>query len=157
MFINKKITSNQRKTNIRPIRVQNVDRTENVDGRITEKCLITFYICGKHLAEWFYVTALGDQSLILGLPWLEEHNPIVDWADKTLEFQDSEKDKIKASLQSTYQRIDRSAMPDWDLDLVVRYLSSHKGSETMDQQWKDFLFEDIGSWSEDAFDQVTIR
>ena len=27
----------------------------------------------------------------------------------------------------------------------------------MDQQWKDFLFEDIGSWSEDEFDQVTIR
>ena len=120
-----------------------------------EKCLITFYICGKHLTEWFYVTMLGDQNLILGLPWLEKHNPIVNWKEKTLEFRDSQQDK--ASLQSTYQRIDRTAMPDWDLDLVVRYLSSHKGSETMDQRWKDFLFEDIGSWSEDAFDQVTIR
>ena len=157
MFIDKKIASNWRKKNIRPIQVQNVDGTANVDGRITEKCLITFYICRKRLTEWFYVTMLGDQSLILGLPWLEKHNPIVDWADKTLEFRDSEKDKIKASLQSAYQRIDRTAMPDWDHDLVVRYLSSHKGSEMMDQRWKDSLFEDIGSWSEDAFDQVTIR
>ena len=47
---------------------------------------------------------LGDQNLILGLPWLEKHNPIVDWKDKTLEFQDSKQDKIKASLRSTYQR-----------------------------------------------------
>ena len=86
LFIDKKIASNWRKKNIRPIRVRNVDGTENVDGRITEKCLITFYICGKRLTKWFYVTALGDQSLILGLPWLEKHNPIIDWADKTLEF-----------------------------------------------------------------------
>ena len=48
-------------------------------------------------------------------------------------------------------------MPEWDLDVIVRYLSSHKGSEMMDQQWEEHLFEDIGSWSEDAFDQVTIR
>ena len=75
---------------------------------------------------------LGDQNLILGLPWLEKHNPIVNWKEKTLEFRDSQQDK--ASLQSTYQRIDRTTMPDWDLDLVVRYLSSHKGSETMDQR-----------------------
>jgi hypothetical protein len=93
----------------------------------------------------------------LGLPWLEKHNPIIDWKEKTLEFWDSKQDKIKASLRSAYQRIDRAAMPDWDHDLVVRYLSSHKGSETMDQWWKDYLFEDIGSWSEDEFDQVTIR
>ena len=86
LFIDKKIASNWTKKNIQPIRVRNVDGTENVDGRITEKCLITFYICGKRLTEWFYVTVLGDQSLILGLPWLEKHNPIIDWADKTLEF-----------------------------------------------------------------------
>ena len=155
LFIDKKIASSWRKRKIRPIKVRNVDGTVNVDGEITEKCLITFDINGKRLTEWFYVTTIGDQSLILGLPWLEKHNPIVDWREKTLEFRDSQQDKIKASLRSACQRIDRTAMPERDIDLVVRYLSSHRGSETMDQDGD--LFEDIGSWSEDAFDQVTIR
>src|SRR6266576_3114116 len=42
-------------------------------------------------------------------------------------FQDSEKDKIKPSLQSICQKIDRIAMPEREEDLVIRYLSSHKG------------------------------
>ena len=45
-------------------------------------------------------------------------------------------------------------MPRRDPDLEVRYLSSHKGSETMDQRWSENLFEDIGSWTErDRSDQ----
>jgi hypothetical protein len=46
----------------------------------------TFRINDRIMTEWFYVTALGDQNLILVLPWLEKHNPIIDWMEKTLEF-----------------------------------------------------------------------
>jgi hypothetical protein len=52
------------------------------------------------MTEWFYVTALGDQNLILGLPWLEKHNPIIDWTEKTLEFRNSQEDKAKAFIWS---------------------------------------------------------
>jgi hypothetical protein len=29
--------------------------------------------------EQFYVTGLGKQEIILGLPWLHKHNPMIDW------------------------------------------------------------------------------
>jgi hypothetical protein len=48
------------------------------------------------MTEWFYITALGDQNLILGLPWLEKHNPIINWKEKTLEFRSSPEDKAKS-------------------------------------------------------------
>jgi hypothetical protein len=64
-----------------PIKVRNVDGTYNENGAITERCLIPFRINDRIMTKWFYVTALGDQNLILGLPWLEKHNPIIDWTE----------------------------------------------------------------------------
>jgi hypothetical protein len=82
----------------KPIKVRNVDGTFNRNGAITERCLINLEVNDKIMTEWFYVTALGDQDLILGLPWLEKHNPIIDWMKKTPEFQSSTEDKRKHSL-----------------------------------------------------------
>ncbi len=107
------------------------------------------------MTKWFSVTALGNQKFILGLPWLEKHNPDVNWQSMTLEFQDSEEDKRKASLQSICQKIDRIAMPEREEDLVIRYLSSHKGPTETDLRWKE-TFEDIGSWSENTTGYLTI-
>jgi len=36
-----------------------------------------------------FVTHLGHYPLILGLPWLQQHNPDVDWPSKTLTFKAS--------------------------------------------------------------------
>ena len=80
-----------------PIKVRNVDGTYNENGAITERCLIPFRIKDKTMTEWFYITTIGDQDLILGLPWLEKHNPIINWKEKTLEFRSSSKTKQKCS------------------------------------------------------------
>ncbi len=155
LFIDKGISHKWRKCKTRPTKVWNIDGTPNIEGMIMEQCLITFDMNGKHMTKWFSITALGNQKIILGLPWLEKHNPDVNWQEMTLEFQDSEKDEIKASLRSICQEIDRIAMPEKEEDLVIRYLSSHKGPMKTDLWWKA-TFEDIGSWSEDTFDQLTI-
>ena len=90
MFIDVSYAKRWRKQPLkRPIRVRNVDGSINTNGDISEKCLITFKSGDKEMTEWFYVTATGDQNLILGLPWLEKRNPIIDWRDKTLEFRTS--------------------------------------------------------------------
>jgi hypothetical protein len=87
LFINKSIAHKWRKSILNsPIKVRNVDGTYNENGAITERCLIPFRIKDKIMTKWFYVTTLGDQNLILGLPWLEKHNPIINWTEKTLEF-----------------------------------------------------------------------
>jgi hypothetical protein len=93
------------------------------------------------MTEWFYVMALGDQNLILGLPWLEKHNPIIDWTEKTLEFRNSQEDKAKAFIRSLAQEQEETMLIE-DKDLVVQYLKSHRGPEPSDQLYTPF--EDIG-------------
>ena len=111
---------------------------------------------GRNMTEWFLVSALGSRKMILGLPWLEKHNPIVNWKEKTLEFRDSdEKDETEIPLRSTCH-INSVTVSEREEDLVIRYLQSHKGSSRTDLGWKVNPFEDIGSWSEDTFDHLTI-
>ena len=87
LFVNDVISHKWRRSILpKPIKVRNVDGTYNEGGSIKEKCLINFTINGRTMTEWFYVTTLGDQNLILGLPWLEKYNLIIDWKEKTLEF-----------------------------------------------------------------------
>ena len=104
LFIDKFITHQWRKSILKTlIKVRNVDGTYNENGAITERCLIPFRIKDKTMTEWFYVTTIGDQDLILGLPWLEKHNPIINWKEKTLKFQSSSEDKVKVFIWSLAQ------------------------------------------------------
>ena len=142
LFIEKSITHKWRKSILKTlIKVRNVDGTYNENRVIMERCLIPFRIKDETMTEWFYVTTIGDQDLILGLPWLEKHNPIINWKEKTLEFRSSSEDKAKAFIQSL-TREQEETMLIKDKDLVVRYLKLHRGPEPSDQLYAPF--EDIG-------------
>ena len=105
------------------------------------------------MTKWFYITTIGDQDLILGLPCLEKQNPIIDWKEKTLEFQSSSEDKAKAFIQSL-TREQEETMLIKDEDLMVGYLKSHRGPEPSDQLYAPF--EDIQWWNEEKPD-IAIR
>src|SRR5258707_6635447 len=134
MFVNISITQKWRKTSlVKPVKVRNVDGTTNINGEIREKCLITIDCQGKEMTDWFYVTALGDQNFILGLPWLKKYNPAIEWREKTLEFNHSiQKMAISILTWSLSLKEDEQAMPEWENDLVVRYLMSPRGPESSD-------------------------
>ena len=34
----------------------------------------------------FNVTPLGQDDVVLGIPWLRNHNPVIDWKNKKIEF-----------------------------------------------------------------------
>lgn len=34
----------------------------------------------------FDVAPIGNHDIILGMPWMQQHNPSIDWADETIEF-----------------------------------------------------------------------
>ena len=138
LVIDKSITHKWRKGILKtPIKVRNVDGTYNENGAITERCLIPFRIKDKTMTEWFYVTPIGDQDLILGLPWLEKHNPIINWKEKTLEFRSSSEDKAKAFIQNLAREQEEITLIK-DEDLVVQYLKSHRGPEPSDQLYAPF-------------------
>lgn len=69
-----------------PLVAKNVDGTENKVGMIRRFVDITLNVLGRKTDLRCYVTGLGRQKLILGLPWLQHNNPDVDWTNGTLKW-----------------------------------------------------------------------
>jgi len=67
-----------------PIELYNIDGTPNSAGRITHFARLRLSV--DSLDEWtdFLVTDLGGEDVILGLPWLRDVNPAIDWKDGLL-------------------------------------------------------------------------
>ena len=63
---------------------RNVDGTLNKTGTITSYVDLAVKIDGRIMDVQLLVTRLGNQKIILGFPWLNEHNPDINW--KTGEF-----------------------------------------------------------------------
>lgn len=59
----------------RPIPVYKVDRLPNEVGSISEVIEVVLQYCNHSEQAIFMVTSLRKQDLILGLTWLQEHNP----------------------------------------------------------------------------------
>jgi hypothetical protein len=62
-----------------PIVVRNVDGSPNEAGPITEVADLILRFKGHYERTIFAITEIGNEDIILGLPWLKEHNPEVDW------------------------------------------------------------------------------
>jgi Retroviral aspartyl protease len=69
-----------------PITARNVDGTENKQGTIRYYMDLDIQVNGKTNTERFLITGLGNQKIILGLPWLREHNPEINWKEGTLQW-----------------------------------------------------------------------
>lgn len=68
----------------KPLKALNVDGTENKQGKITSFVDLQLDINGRKTETRLFVTGLGKQRIILGFPWLNEHNPDINW--KTGQF-----------------------------------------------------------------------
>jgi hypothetical protein len=61
-----------------PITARNVDGTENKQGTIRYYTDLDLHVNGKTNTERFLITGLGNQKIILGLPWLRKYNPEIN-------------------------------------------------------------------------------
>ncbi|QRW24199.1 Retrotransposable element Tf2 protein [Rhizoctonia solani] len=55
-------------------------------GKIWKKANLTFSLDGKHMTETFLICNTGSHAAILGLKWLDAHNPEINWNTRTLTF-----------------------------------------------------------------------
>ena len=82
LFISKKCTEREDFKLIklrRPIMVRNVDGTGNSGGLITHEVEVNLYFKGHVERVRIDVCDLGKTEVILGMPWLQAHNPEIDW------------------------------------------------------------------------------
>ncbi|KAH7904915.1 hypothetical protein BJ138DRAFT_992633, partial [Hygrophoropsis aurantiaca] len=63
----------------KPITPRNVDGTINSAGLITHYTWQTISIAEHKHRVRFLVTSLGRDPIILGLPWLRDANPDINW------------------------------------------------------------------------------
>jgi hypothetical protein len=67
-----------------PILVFNVDGSANEAGEISKVVEVILWYDSHTEHAQFAVTQLGQQNMILGFTWLQEHNPEVDWQLQTV-------------------------------------------------------------------------
>jgi len=63
----------------KPILVRNVDGTGNSGGAILHIVEVNVYFKGHVERVRMDVCNLGKTEVILGMPWLQAHNPEIDW------------------------------------------------------------------------------
>jgi len=63
----------------KPIQVRNVDRTGNSGGVITHEVEVNIYFKGHVERVRMDICDLGKTEVILGMPWLQAHNPEINW------------------------------------------------------------------------------
>jgi Retroviral aspartyl protease len=71
----------------RLITVGNVDGSKNINGTINYRTIAPVTIAGRQHIVSFLVAGIGDQDIILGLPWLVRENPKIDWKAGTLQWE----------------------------------------------------------------------
>jgi Retroviral aspartyl protease len=68
-----------------PCEVFNVDGTRNQAGIISKSCVLRIEKDQQSIEQWFYITNLGANWVLLAYPWLRVFNPQVDWAQVKIE------------------------------------------------------------------------
>ena len=77
------------------ITARNVDGTTNKTGTINSYVNLTMEIDRRTTDTRLLVTGLGNQRIILGFPWLNEHNPDIDWRTGTFKWRTFRPLKVK--------------------------------------------------------------
>jgi hypothetical protein len=68
-----------------PMFAYNADDTRN-KATITHHANLTMTIQGHKSNTWAYVTELGAKTMIVGMTWLQEHNPVINWITGQIAF-----------------------------------------------------------------------
>jgi hypothetical protein len=87
LFIDKKYAESQKMWQVpveHPIRLHNIDGMLNEAGSITHKVKLSLKVGSDEEIFEFYVTSLGPEKVILGLPWLRHRNPTINWQEGTM-------------------------------------------------------------------------
>ena len=109
-----------------PIPVRNVDQSTNKNGDIKFTCSLYIRIAGLLQQVKFYVMHCGKENIILGLPWLQKINPVIDWAKKTVTIRTScdEADELNALYNQDHLRHVAKLRPPPPTAKAIRHIDS---------------------------------
>ena len=91
-----------------PIRAWNMDGTDNKQGTIQFYTDLNIRIGDWTFSERFYITGLGNQKVILRLPWLRKHNPEIDWEKGMVTWRNSEQSRNNGDKKGNLSKRDNN-------------------------------------------------
>ena len=91
----------------------------------------------------FHITMLGKQDVILGLPWLEEENPLIDWRRRTIQWAAEPRRNIYALFNQELEE----PTP----ELVISFIQG-KATDEVKEIWKDTEMEN--TFEDDPFENL---
>jgi hypothetical protein len=91
-----------------PITARNVDGTENKQETIQYYTDLDLQVNGKTNMERFLITGLENQKIILGLPWLQEHNLEINWKEGTLQWRTTTMEEVLDEKEHLNQPVNTS-------------------------------------------------
>ena len=108
LFLDKKYADHHKMWQIpleNPITLYNIDGSLNEAGSITHKVKLSLRIGQDEETFNFFVTSLGPEKVILGLPWLRHRNPSIDWQAGTMRLNSNSGDAAPEELEIEVMRI----------------------------------------------------
>uniref|UniRef100_A0A0W0GC45 Putative reverse transcriptase-rnase h-integrase n=1 Tax=Moniliophthora roreri TaxID=221103 RepID=A0A0W0GC45_MONRR len=93
---------------VKPIKVYNVDGTRNKIGWITHMITMDISIGDREMTETLFISGLGPERMILGLPWLQDHNPDIDWIMGVIRFRPRRKIMVRRPIKHFSGILDRA-------------------------------------------------
>ena len=78
----------------KPLELEVIDGLPVASGLITHKVEARLQIRHHMERATFFITQLGHYPLVLGIPWLKEHNATIRWRANTITFDSLECSKV---------------------------------------------------------------
>jgi hypothetical protein len=72
----------------KPFNILNTDGSANQAGKIIQELRLPFTIGTTRHQETFYVSNTGRDNVILGMTWLQNYNPQIDWIKQQIQLGD---------------------------------------------------------------------
>ena len=82
VIINRKVVEKHNLPTVklpRTLTFRNADDTVNKAGTVTHRVEGDFVLGNKKLPTHLYVSDIGREDVILGIPWIRKYNPSIDW------------------------------------------------------------------------------
>jgi hypothetical protein len=92
---------------------------QNKQGTIRYYTDLDLHVNSKTHTEWFLITGLGNQKVILGLPWLWKHNPEIEWKEGTLYWRTTTMEEV----------LDKEEPLNWPINALDKVLLEYFGME----------------------------
>ena len=123
----------------KPLFAYNADDTIN-DTKITHEAKLICHFKGHVSSEWFYVTDIGNKTMIIGMTWLRSHNPEINWRSGEISFSRCPstcqgKKSITSVLQSLLDQAPTMSKADYESQFLNRIYHSIAIKETQSQRW----------------------